>query len=219
MAKFNTLSIARTLGEHLASGTQAKATLELAKSKINDAIKAIKDEYRTLEERREFLKGNTRTNQFKAALTDSMLERGLAKKTAANYLSLITNDCILGTKQFSFGMANGSDKKKEKEKAEDVAVTECPEGGKPAVANSASYTTDQAKEVGRSEGNNGPDVQKKPAVTWHDQALVECDGAVNHLTKLVEALQKINRRIDASEVGEMLVKVQSVRKDIVDAKS
>lgn len=213
MAKFNTLSIARALGEHLASGTQAKATLELAKSKINDAIKAIKDEYRTLEERREFLKGNTRTNQFKAALTDSMLERGLAKKTAANYLSLITNECVLGTKQFSFGMANGSDKKK------DVVVTECPESGKPAVANSASYTTDQAKEVGRSEGNNGPDVQKKPAVTWHDQALVECDGVINHLTKLVEALQKINRRIDASEVGEMLVKVQSVRKDIVDAKA
>ena len=215
MATFNSLSIARTLGEHLASGTQAKATLDLAKSKINDAIKAIKEEYRTLEERRAFLKGNTRTNQFKAALTDSMLERGVAKKTAANYLSLITNECIMGTKQFSFGMANGADKKK----AEPVTVTECPDIDKPAAAHSATYTTDQAKEVGRSEGNNGPDVQKKPAVTWHDQALIECDGAVNHLTKLVEALQKINRRLDAGEVGEMLVKIQSMRKEIVDAKS
>lgn len=215
MTKFNTLTIARELGEQLASGTQAKATLELAKSKINDAIKAIKEEYKTLDERKLFLKGNTRTNQFKAALTDSMLERGLAKKTAANYLSLITNECIMGTKQFSFGMSNGSDKKK----AEHVAVTECPDIDKPAAAHSATYTIEQAKQVGLSEGNNGPEVQKKAAVTWHDQAIAECDGSINHLTKLIEALQKINKRTDAGEVGDMLVKIQSMRKEIVDIKA
>jgi len=215
MTKFNVLTIARELGEQLASGTQAKATLELAKSKINDAIKAIKEEYKTLDERKLFLKGNTRTNQFKAALTDSMLERGLAKKTAANYLSLITNECVLGTKQFSFGMANGSDKKK----AEHVTVTKCPDIDKPATAHSATYTIEQAKQVGLSEGNNGPEVQKKAAVTWHDQAIAECDGSINHLTKLIEALQKINKRTDASEVGDMLVKIQSMRKEIVDIKA
>lgn len=186
------------LGQDIAAGKAAKETLDASLEAINTTIKEVKTKYKKQELEKLFA-GSVKTNDHKRAIYDAMCERGLNKKTASNYLSLIVNDCILGSKQFSYSMAKDKAKANKPEPVEPaVEVVEHPPVDAPKPSTGKILTQNQVKQVAKEPVNNGLDVRVPPNTSKQDFARAQIDGAIIAIQKASQALRDVNMFLNAT---------------------
>lgn len=200
------------LGQEIAAGKVAKETLDKSLESINVTIKEVKGKYKKPELEKLF-KGSVKTNDHKRALYDSMCERGLTKKTSSNYLSLIVNDCILGTKQFSYSLAK---EKAKANKPEPVEVLEVPAQDAQKSSMAKILTQDQVKQITKEPVNNGLDVRVPPNTSKQEHAKAQVDGAIIAIQKAAQALRAINMHLNATLIEGVLDTLNEARADIAE---
>ena len=200
MTKFNETKMFATLAEDFKRGADAKKTLEQAVASINEQVQALRAHLKeTKVSTKDFFKGNAKTNLFRRGLLDAFLQAGIADKTARNYMgNFIT--CVESNKKFSFGMSNGTDKKKTDNAPEATTpkTTEVEPNKVPTVGTSTTTPSAPVSE----DGNNGADVQQKPSTASHQHALELIQKIMADFDQLVPALKAVNAHNTADGIYE-----------------